>query len=143
METRCQSPRAPHFHAVLPTQAARVLRATRIRPNRAAVLRLTFASNIGYIRYMSRPLKYRLDVFDALANPIRRDLIRFLKANEVAATALVEHFKIRQPSLSRHLQVLRRAGLVRQRQQGCQRLYRLNRAALREAERWIRAQLQT
>lgn len=90
---------------------------------------------------MSRPLKPELDVFDAIANPVRREMIAMLRKSDMPATAFMDNFDISQPALSRHLQVLREAGVVRQQKKGRQRLYKLNITALREIERWIKSQL--
>ena len=100
----------------------------------------TFAFNL-YFDCMSRPLKEQVDVYDALASPIRREIVALLKRGERPAGSLAEYFKVTQPSLSRHLQVMREAGLVRQRQKGRQRIYTLNITALREVERWVKLQL--
>ena len=90
---------------------------------------------------MSRPLKDKLDVFEALAHPVRRELIAAMKGGALPATALVAKFKMSQPALSHHLQVLRRAGVVKQQQAGRQRLYLANAVALRQAHRWLSKQL--
>lgn len=91
---------------------------------------------------MARPLKPELDVYDALANPLRRRIVERLRKGDMAATELVDEFGITQPALSRHLQVMRRARLVQQRSAGQRRIYRLNTAALKPALRWIGRQVE-
>lgn len=90
---------------------------------------------------MARPLKPEIDVYDALANPLRRKIVERLRRGDMPATALVEEFGITQPALSRHLQVMRRARLVQQKSVGQRRLYRLNAAALKQVLRWVERQV--
>ena len=67
------------------------------------------------------------DVFAALANPTRRELLRLLRERgEQPVQRLADHFDMRRPSLSEHLRVLKDAGLVVDRADGTRRLYQLN-----------------
>ena len=76
----------------------------------------------------------------ALAHPIRRRIVELLGSGEATVSVLAEPFKVSLPAMSQHLQVLRKAKVVRQRRQGRQRVYRLNAAPLREVGDWAAAQ---
>lgn len=78
------------------------------------------------------------DVFAALANPTRRELLRLLlEQGEQPVQRLAEHFAMRRPSLSEHLKVLKDAGLVVEQPVGRQRLYSLRPEPLREVAAWL------
>lgn len=77
------------------------------------------------------------DVFAALSNTTRRELLDLLHERPHAVNELAEHFDMRRPSLSEHLKVLREAGLVAFGQQGRQRIYHLDPRPLREVAEWL------
>jgi DNA-binding transcriptional ArsR family regulator len=78
------------------------------------------------------------DVFSALADPTRRQVLDLLTRRERAAGELGRAFpQISQPGMSRHLRVLREAGLVRVRQERRHRYYSLRSEALAEVDVWI------
>ena len=77
------------------------------------------------------------DVFHAIANSTRRELLSLLRGGELPATVLGERFDLTQPAISQQLRVLRDAGLVAERRVGRQRLYHLNPTPLREVAAWI------
>lgn len=52
------------------------------------------------------------DFFQALANPYRREIITILKWNNLSAGEIADHFSISQPSISRHLDILKRAEII-------------------------------
>lgn len=64
-------------------------------------------------------------VFRALADPTRRQILQELKAGELPAGQIAARFPIRAPSISRHLAILKSAGLVQERRDGNRILYRL------------------
>jgi len=76
-------------------------------------------------------------VFDALAHPTRRKIVELLARRERSAGELVGHFELSQPAVSKHLRVLREAGVVGVRDVAQRRIYRLDAATLARAERWI------
>lgn len=78
-----------------------------------------------------------MPVFVALADPTRRRLLRLLAAGERSAGELAEQFPISRPGVSRHLRVLREAGLVRARDDGRQRLYSVDPGPLDEVDAWL------
>ena len=76
-------------------------------------------------------------VFHALADPTRRDILDLLRKRERPAGEIAEQFPVSRPAISRHLRVLREAGLVHQRKDAQLRLYRLAPEALREVDHWL------
>lgn len=78
-----------------------------------------------------------MSAFIALSDPARRQILALLRAGELPAGALVEALRLPQPNVSKHLKVLREAGLVRVRIDGPRRLYRLDPAPLAELDAWL------
>ncbi len=76
-------------------------------------------------------------VFEALADPTRRRILELLAGGERSAGDLAGEFAISRPGVSRHLRVLRAAGLVRARGDGQRRLYSVDPAPLAEVEQWL------
>lgn len=76
-------------------------------------------------------------VFAALANPTRRDVLALLRDGPQPVHALAAHFTMRRPSLSEHLKVLKDAGLVVESRHGRERHYRLEALPLREIAHWL------
>jgi DNA-binding transcriptional ArsR family regulator len=79
----------------------------------------------------------RVDVFTALASPVRRELLGLLLDGPLPVNELAAHFDMRRPSVSEHLRVLRAAGLVTEERTGRQRHYRLLPAPLGEVRDWL------
>jgi DNA-binding transcriptional ArsR family regulator len=77
------------------------------------------------------------DVFNAVADTHRRDILDALITGEKAVGAIVNHLSMSQPQVSKHLRVLSEVGLVRCRAQGRRRLYRLEPAHLRPLHDWV------
>ncbi len=78
------------------------------------------------------------DVFNAIAEPGRRRILDILANGELSVNELVEQLGLAQPQVSKRLHVLREVGLVLVRDDGRQRLYRLNGRALKPIHDWIR-----
>jgi DNA-binding transcriptional ArsR family regulator len=81
-----------------------------------------------------------MDVFDAIADPIRRRMLDLLSARPMPATMLAEEFAVSQPAVSRHLRALREAGLVSvsgDRGDGRVRMYSVDPRPLRDVELWL------
>lgn len=86
--------------------------------------------------FVSRPHSTKTDAFMAFAHPIRRKVVEMLSEGELTVGELAEPFKVSLPAMSQHLQVLRKAKVVRQRRLGRQRVYKLNPAPIREVADW-------
>src|ERR1700733_12730861 len=76
------------------------------------------------------------DAFNAVAEPRRREILIYLAATERPVTEIVTALGMEQPSVSKHLRVLRDVGLVHMRCQGRQKLYRTNAEAIRPLHEW-------
>jgi DNA-binding transcriptional ArsR family regulator len=77
------------------------------------------------------------DVFNAIAEAHRRDILDALVDGEASVGELVERLELAQPQVSKHLKVLAEVGLVRMRAAGRNRLYRLDAPALAPLQRWL------
>lgn len=76
------------------------------------------------------------DAFNAVAEPRRREILTYLAGAERPVGEIVAALKLEQPSVSKHLRVLRDVGLVRMRCHGRQKLYRTNAEAIRPLHEW-------
>ena len=78
------------------------------------------------------------DAFNAVAEPRRRQILALLAGRERAVNELVAELGIPQPQVSKHLRVLREVDLVRVREEGRQRLYRLEGRSLKPIHDWVK-----
>jgi DNA-binding transcriptional ArsR family regulator len=78
------------------------------------------------------------DAFNAVAEPRRRQILDVLAGGERPVNDLVRLLGMAQPQVSKHLRVLREVGVVDVRNEGRQRLYRLNGQALKPIHDWVR-----
>jgi DNA-binding transcriptional ArsR family regulator len=79
------------------------------------------------------------DVFNAAAEPRRRQILDLLAGGERSVSDLVELMELGQPQVSKHLRVLREVGAVAVRDAGRRRLYRVNGPALKPIHDWVKA----
>jgi DNA-binding transcriptional ArsR family regulator len=77
------------------------------------------------------------DAFNAVAEPRRREILEYL-VEERTVNAIVEGLRMEQPSVSKHLRVLRDVGLVRVRRNGRHMFYRTNAEAIRPVHDWAK-----
>jgi DNA-binding transcriptional ArsR family regulator len=77
------------------------------------------------------------DVFNAIGDSYRRDILDILIAGEKAVGTIVRDLSMSQPQVSKHLRVLREVGLVSCRAEGRRRVYRLEAARLRLMHDWL------
>ena len=75
-------------------------------------------------------------VFNAIAEPQRRDILELLRGRERGVTEIADALGMTQPGASKHLRVLREVGLVHARSEGKQRLYGLDARGLRPIHAW-------
>jgi DNA-binding transcriptional ArsR family regulator len=78
------------------------------------------------------------DIFNAVAEPRRREILTLLVVQEREVGEIVALLKVDQPSVSKHLRVLRDVGLVHVRRNGRHKLYRTNAEALKPMHEWTR-----
>ena len=78
-----------------------------------------------------------MSAYSAVAEPNRRQILDLLRAGERSVGELVDRIGLSQPGISKHLRVLRDAGLVGARADGKQRLYRLRPQPLAELDAWL------
>jgi DNA-binding transcriptional ArsR family regulator len=89
-----------------------------------------------YVGWMARA-STTSDVFNAIAEADRREILDVLMTGEKAVGAIVTDLSMSQPQVSKHLRVLSEVGLVRYRAEGRHRLYRLEPARLRPLREWL------
>lgn len=78
------------------------------------------------------------DPFNAIAEPRRRHILELIAAEERSVNDIAEALELGQPSVSKHLQVLRDVGLVTMRRDGRRTMYRTNAETLRPIHEWSR-----
>jgi DNA-binding transcriptional ArsR family regulator len=76
------------------------------------------------------------DAFNAVAEPRRRDILNYLVMQERSVNEIVDAMEMGQPSVSKHLKVLKDVGLVDARREGRQMLYKVNAMAIRPLHEW-------
>jgi DNA-binding transcriptional ArsR family regulator len=76
------------------------------------------------------------DAFNAVAEPVRREILNYLALKEHPVGDIVSSMRLEQPSISKHLRVLRDVGLVHVRRDGRRMLYRTNAEAIRPLHEW-------
>src|SRR2546427_939229 len=90
------------------------------------------------IRAMARAAT-TADAFNAVAEPRRRQILDVLAGGELPVNDLVTLLGLAQPQVSKHLRVLREVGLVESRDEGRQRIYRLNGRSLKPIHDWVKS----
>ena len=98
---------------------------------------LTYSHMGIYILFMPRAAS-NSDAFNAVAEPRRREILEYLAGGERAVGDVVVRLRMEQPSVSKHLKVLRKVGLVRVRRHGRQMLYQANAEGIRPLYEWTK-----
>ena len=78
----------------------------------------------------------RRDVFQAIADPTRRDIINLLATQQLNLNAVADNFDISRPAISKHIKILTECGLITIKQQGRERYCRANLKKLQEVNAW-------
>ncbi len=77
------------------------------------------------------------NLFKALNDPVRRDILDLLKDKDMSAGDIADHFNVGKPTISHHLDLLRQAGLVTSEKQGQFIIYSISTTVLDEMLQWI------
>jgi DNA-binding transcriptional ArsR family regulator len=77
------------------------------------------------------------DIFQAIADPTRRAILSLLALHAMTPNAIAEHFTSTRQAVSKHIQVLADAELVKQEQQGREIYYHLNAKKMKEVDKWL------
>ncbi len=77
------------------------------------------------------------DPFEALGDPNRREILRLLSADAMPVSALAEAMPISRPAVSRHLRLLKEAGLVAEHAEGTRRIYHLQEQGLQPVREYL------
>lgn len=101
-------------------------------------LRLTIFPYRNIISLIMARLPTTSDVFNAIAEPQRREILSLLAQGERSVNEMVGALHLRQPQVSKHLRVLREVGLVNVREAGQQRIYQINKAGLKPVYDWVK-----
>lgn len=77
-------------------------------------------------------------IFYALSDPTRRDIVQRLSGHSLAATQIAEHYRISFPAVSKHLKILEKADLVKRTRAGRQHSFRLRVEKLEQVNAWLK-----
>src|SRR5271163_4872967 len=126
--------RAPRF---VESRGYFFARAAKTPINMGFFFRLTYSHMGMYILFVARAATTS-DAFNAVAEPRRREILDYLASSERPVGDIVAGLRMEQPSVSKHLRVLRNVGLVRVRRNGRHMLYRTNPEAIRPLHDWTK-----
>ena len=79
----------------------------------------------------------RRDVFQAIADPTRREIINIVSEKDINLNAIADHFHISRPAISRHIKILTECGLISIRQEGRERYCEADLTKLNEVGAWL------
>jgi DNA-binding transcriptional ArsR family regulator len=85
----------------------------------------------------SKNVETRRDVFQAIADPTRREIIKLIARQPMNLNAIAEHFDVSRPAISNHIRILSECGIVLIEQQGRERYCRVQPANLKEVADWV------
>jgi ArsR family transcriptional regulator len=77
------------------------------------------------------------DIFKALNDPTRREILELLKSEDLSAGQIADHFNISKPSISHHLDILKRADLITFEKKGQFIIYSVNTTVMEDVLQWI------
>jgi ArsR family transcriptional regulator len=77
------------------------------------------------------------DIFKALNDPTRREILELLKSKDLSAGEIADHFNISKPSISHHLDILKRADLITFEKKGQFVIYSVNTTVMEDVLQWI------
>ncbi|HEY3404970.1 MAG TPA: metalloregulator ArsR/SmtB family transcription factor [Ohtaekwangia sp.] len=83
------------------------------------------------------PVETRRDVFQAIADPTRREIIRILAKEPMNLNSIADNFDVTRPAISNHIRILEECGIIAIEQQGRERLCSIRPVNLKEVSDWI------
>jgi len=92
---------------------------------------------VTYIFVTKRLLIMRRDVFQAIADPVRREIIELLAQESLTVSAIADNFEISRPAVSKHIRILNECGLIEIDQKGRERFCEIKPSTLVPAFIWI------
>lgn len=75
--------------------------------------------------------------FNAISDPTRRAILDLLRDRELAAGDIATHFPVSRPAIARHVRILKKTGLLKERRDAQRRFYSLDPTGLKEVDRWL------
>jgi DNA-binding transcriptional ArsR family regulator len=87
--------------------------------------------------FVTNQLHMRRDVFQAIADPTRREIIHLLSSKTLNLNAVAENFNVSRPAISRHIKILTQCGLIVIRQQGRERYCEADLKSLNQIAKWV------
>ena len=78
-----------------------------------------------------------MEVFDALAQPKRREILRLLAGRELTAGEIASHFAVTQPAISQHLKILKDVELLNERREGTKRVLSVRAQGFEDLQRFL------
>ena len=84
-----------------------------------------------------------MEVFDALAQPKRREILRLLAGRELTAGEIASHFAVTQPAISQHLKILKDVELLNERREGTKRVLSVRAQGFEDLQRFLAELLPT
>lgn len=82
-------------------------------------------------------MELRRDVFQAISDPTRRDIINLLSTQSLNLNTVASHFQVSRPAISKHIKILSECGIVEIRQEGRERYCRADLEKLKEVDVWL------
>ncbi len=82
-------------------------------------------------------MELRRDVFQAISDPTRREIIDLLSSRPLNLNTVARHFNVSRPAISKHIKILIECGLINVRQDGRERYCRTDLQKLKEVDRWL------
>lgn len=104
---------------------------------RKQLLTLIFVSNCLRFFFIKQIHKMRRDVFQAIADPTRREIIHLIAHQTLNLNAIADQFEVSRPAISQHIKILTECGLVTITQKGRDRYCKIEFKKLQEVSKWI------
>jgi len=96
-----------------------------------------FHLSLQPIGYINKPFIMRRDVFQAIADPTRREIIHLVSAQSLNLNEVAENFDVSRPAISKHIKILAECGLIVIKQQGRERFCEARLDKLNEVSEWV------